>query len=273
MKKAMKCGFTGKILVLLLVMLLSVALTSCSGSTEGEDALAETSVQAESTGAVAESTPETVTESTSEAIAEFTPEVTSETTENTVSEASSNDAAKTGSKYISDNKYILNFIGKLSKLAPDLGISFSMDAYTFGDENIKSTPEGRVSNTGDYYEDNQVMVGLGYNMDNEDMWYVSFEAPLPGLSDWFNKYYFATVSALSNNPIPTGSTYDEIVEFMNSMYNALVAEGKDNAIQMGDYVFVFKNTSENRAVFAVDTISYFDAYYKGTIDLTVLGAE
>ena len=271
----MKRGFTEKTLVLLLVMLLTIVLTGCSGSTEDEAASADTSVQAESTESVVEPTPESVADSTPETSAEVTPEVIPETTENTASEATSDDTAESGPKYLADNKYILNFIGKLGKLAPDLGISFTMgDTYTFGDENVKTTPDGRISNVGEYYEeDGQVMVGLGYNMDKEDMWYVSFEAPLPGLSDWFNKYYFATVSALSNNPIPTGSTYDEIVEFMDSMYSALIAEGKDKAIQMGDYVFVFKNTSENRAVFAVDTISYFDAFYKGTIDLTVLGEE
>lgn len=181
-------------------------------------------------------------------------------------------------QYFSDNKYILNFLGKLVSIAPGLGLSFDTSGYFFTDNNITKTDYGRMVNVGDYYENEIVMVGTGFNMDDENMWYVSFETSKPGADEWYQKYFFATICALANNPIPYGESFDEIAAFADTMYAALVDDGKDKAIILDGYVYAYVNKSETTAIFAVDTLSYFDAYKRNSsniqiIDLTEGAAE
>lgn len=177
----------------------------------------------------------------------------------------SSEDASAASDYMAENKYLLQYMAKASHFSAELGLSFDMDTFTFTDRNITQTEVGRICNVGDYYEDDQVMVGMGYNMDQEEMWYVSIEAPSPPLSELFAKYCYLDFVALANNPIPMGETFEEVTEFSQTIYDALVSDGEDKAIGCGDYVYVFKNTSKDRVVFAVDTLSYFNAFYKGTI--------
>lgn len=257
MKKEKKLYFLWKAAVIVLLIAFPITSTGCSSSKEVKNAQDETIAQ------TAETTtkPETTT-----AVEQTAQEETTPTKEQTTQKETTGSKDADG-RYLADNKYILAYLGKFNKVAKEMKLSFDMDLYTFTDNNITPTEQGRLSNVGLYTEDNQVMVGLGYNMDDEDMWYTSFEAPLPGLSDWFEKYYFASTFALCNNPIPMGDTEKEVTEFMDVLFDALVSDGKDKAIQIDEYVFVFKNTSKNRAVFAVDTLSYFNTYHKGEIEL------
>jgi hypothetical protein len=251
-----------------------ITMAGCSGSAESSGTSAETSVTAESAPVPSESVSGTDSVAPSE-----TEAGTVAASETVADGGSGNTADATGAaggkdeqgRYFTDNKYILNFVGKFSSLAPGMNLSFpDVQGYFFTDDDINQTDKGRIIHLGERCENDKVMVGFGYNMDDEDMWYASIEAPMNDTDDWFNKYYFALIASLNNNPIPIGDNMDEISEFMNTLYGALVSEGTDKAIQAGDYVYVFKKTTESTGLFAVDTTSFFNAFYKDSIDLTVL---
>lgn len=85
------------------------------------------------------------------------------------------------------------------------------------------------------------------------------EAPTPDQAEWYKKYFLATIVALNNNPIPMADNSDDLYEFCDTLYTALVSDGKDKALKIGDYVFAYVNTSANRALFTVDSATFFDA--------------
>lgn len=137
-------------------------------------------------------------------------------------------------------------------------ILYTLDSFTTG---YSGTP---VLNGGTGSSQNTVSLGMGVDMTEEELWYVSLTFSPEASSATFAYSSMAMVLACMANDmqIPEGMDW---VDFATDICETLIS-APETAIEYDGLVFVYKELEGGSRLMCVDSLAYYNDFYYNTIE-------
>ena len=140
----------------------------------------------------------------------------------------------------------------------------------YNEEDARTGYNGKkAADGGTYSENGTFSLGAGAGLDDDNLWYVSFTYEKNADSDvmLYNTYFMLLSSEdLLDGLSDAGLDNSEAGKFAAKMTQQLLLSEEDMAIQTGNVVAVSKKLSTGQRLVALETVDFYEEFYKGSIE-------